>query len=515
MPSSPPLQKLKVLAVDDHPVNLEVIRRFLEKLGHQVTLATDGESALRCFESEPPDLVLLDLIMPGIDGFEVARRLKGMSAERWLPIIVLSALEGDENMVAGLEAGADDYLTKPINLVILEAKLHSIQRTLRLQQQAIDARRRTQAISDHVIDAIVTIDENGLIASVNRATEQIFGWRADEMLGRNVSMLMPEPDHSDHDRYLRNYQAGQAPKIIGKSREVEALTKEGRRFPIALGVTAITLENKPMYIGLLRDISQRKAAERQVEAYARQLQAYYDHTQSEQQLAMHLMEQQLHRQGLQQDHLHYRVIPAENFSGDIVGATRSDGGSLYAILADATGHGLAAAISALPVLAVFYEMSRNDRPLIDIIEALNRQLIESMPIGRFVAATLVRIDQSRRTGEIWVGGTPQAFLMDADGAVVRNFASANLPLGIAGSESIMSPPCAFAWDQASQLMLCSDGLIEACNEAGEQFGCERLCYAASEVPARQRLAHIESKLAHHLGAAIANDDVSLLLIDCR
>ena len=116
------LAKMKVLAVDDNRTNLHILQVFLKKLGHQVILAENGEEAVRMFQSEAPDLVLLDIMMPVMDGFEAARRIKAMTQERWTPVIFLSALNRDENLVEGLEAGGDDYLTKPINFVVLEAK---------------------------------------------------------------------------------------------------------------------------------------------------------------------------------------------------------------------------------------------------------------------------------------------------------------------------------------------------------------------------------------------------------
>src|SRR5574343_1033465 len=195
-----PIQKMKVLAVDDNRTNLHILQVFLKKLGHDVILAENGEEALRRFEAESPDLVLLDIMMPIMDGFEAARRIKAIRAERWTPVIFLSALNRDENLVEGLDAGADDYLTKPINFVVLEAKLRSMQRSLAMQQAAIDSLRRVQAISDNVLDAIVTSDENGIIVSVNHSTERIFGWGASELVGQSIDMLMPPDSNPAQER---------------------------------------------------------------------------------------------------------------------------------------------------------------------------------------------------------------------------------------------------------------------------------------------------------------------------
>lgn len=506
--------KLKVLAVDDNRTNLHILQVFLKKLGHEVILAENGEEAVRRFENDAPDLVLLDIMMPIMDGFEAARRIKAGSTERWTPIIFLSALNRDENLVEGLDSGADDYLTKPINFVVLEAKLRSMQRALGMQQESIDSLRRVQAISDNVIDAIITINELGSIASVNRAAERIFGWCADELHGQNIKMLMPEPRRSEHDTYLSNYMSGKPPKIIGQEREVEALRKNGERFPVTLGVTEVLLEGKRMFIGVVRDISTQKAAEQKLLENAHQLQTYYDQNQSEQQLAMRLMEQQLHRKGLQDPRLHYKVIPAENFSGDVVAAARSPEGRFYALLADATGHGLTAAISVLPVLALFYRMTKLNRSVKEIIQELNLQLKESMPLGRFVAATLLCLDEMELTGEIWVGGTPEAFLFDRWGRAVRVFASENLALGIVDNNFVECTPVQFTWEKESQLVLCSDGLLEATNKAGVQFGAEGLAAAAANTSPITRFSHIESALAKHMDGGIAADDISLMIIDC-
>jgi two-component system, HptB-dependent secretion and biofilm response regulator len=183
-------------------------------------------------------------MMPIMDGFEAARRIKAMNQDRWTPIIFLSALNRDENLVEGLDAGADDYLTKPINFVVLEAKLRSIQRSLALQQASIDALDRIKAISDNVLDAIVTINESGIIISVNRACERIFGWPASELIGQKVNMLMPEPMRSEHDGYIAHYLSGAGRNIIGSNREIVALHRNGHSFPITIGITEATLDNQ-------------------------------------------------------------------------------------------------------------------------------------------------------------------------------------------------------------------------------------------------------------------------------
>jgi PAS domain S-box-containing protein len=122
-------------------------------------------------------------------------------------------------------------------------------------------RIRLAAIIANAVDGIITIDERGVVLSVNPASERIFGYGAEEMVGRNVKMLMPEPYRSEHDRYIANYQRGGEAKVIGIGREVEGRRKDGSTFPLDLAVAKLELGDTVLYSGTVRDISERKASE--------------------------------------------------------------------------------------------------------------------------------------------------------------------------------------------------------------------------------------------------------------
>ena len=132
----------RVLIVDDHEDNVELLRARLEVWGYKADCAGDGAEALRKIQEAPPDLVLLDVMMPKIDGIEVARRVKGNPQLPFIPIIMQTALDATENKVEGLEAGADDYITKPIDFAELKARLTSMLRIKRLQEQLEDRERQ-------------------------------------------------------------------------------------------------------------------------------------------------------------------------------------------------------------------------------------------------------------------------------------------------------------------------------------------------------------------------------------
>ena len=508
------MKPMKVLVVDDNRTNLHILQVFLKKLGHQVILAENGAEGLSKFYECSPDVVLLDIMMPVMDGFEATRQIKEIAADRWMPVILLSALNRDENLVTGLDAGADDYLSKPVNFVVLEAKLRSIQRTLMLQQQVIDAMQREQAISDNLVDALITVDENGVISTVNHAVELVFGWTPRELVGQHVSVLLPEERRPAYRRLITRRLREKPCRIIGKNRILQVAQKSGQLLSVNLGISEVLVGERRMFIGLVRDISEQLRAEEQLRKGARLLQAYYDQTQSEQQLAIRLMEKQLHRKGLRDSRLRYNVIPAENFSGDIVAAARSPEGRMYALLADATGHGLPAAISVLPVLALFYRMTKQNCTVRELVLELNQQLRESIPVGRFVAASVACLDQENRIGEIWIGGTPEGYLLGPEGNLLARFPSVNLPLGIVDEAHLIELPLRFTWENNSQLLLCSDGLLEACAEDGSQFGSERLLQTAQRNAPEERFDAISNALQQHVANGPAQDDISLMLLEC-
>ena len=141
---------------------------------------------------------------------------------------------------------------------------------------ASDSTERYRSIVETAVDAIVTIDETGVIDSVNPATETLFGYAAEEMVGHNVSMLMSEPQASEHDGYLRRYLAGGEPRIIGIGREVVARRKDGSTFPMHLAVGQMEVDGRTMFTGVIRDLSDRFAAEEALRASEERYRAIID-----------------------------------------------------------------------------------------------------------------------------------------------------------------------------------------------------------------------------------------------
>jgi two-component system, cell cycle response regulator len=207
---APTVEPARILIVDDHEDNVELLRARLESWGFRTEAASDGAAALAAVERNPPDLILLDVMMPKVDGMEVARRVKSNPALPFVPIIMQTALDTTEAKVEGLEAGADDYITKPIDFPELKARVRSMLRIKRLQEaleererELLEANERLRHMSQ--TDALTGLDNR-------RHLEE----RIDEMfahakrLGEPFSCVMCDLDKFKLVNDTYGHQAGDA-----------------------------------------------------------------------------------------------------------------------------------------------------------------------------------------------------------------------------------------------------------------------------------------------------------------
>lgn len=184
----------------------------------------------------------------------------GMAAARFI---------GNAETVNAAASQDRTILALSIALITLIASLfvlggNAVLRYFRLYQQIQENEVRLRAVVETAVDGIITIDSKGSILAANAATERLFGWPVAEILGRNISILMPEPYHSNHDNYLRNYLSGQNPKVIGQGREVMAKRRNGSVFPIRLAVGRANSEHEKLFVGFVTDLSDKLELQREL-----------------------------------------------------------------------------------------------------------------------------------------------------------------------------------------------------------------------------------------------------------
>jgi two-component system NtrC family sensor kinase len=178
----------KVLVVDDTRLNVEFMADCLHSAGYDVLKAYSGEEALEIVAASMPDLILLDIILPGIDGYIVTERLKNNEKTSIIPIVLVTSLEALEDKVKGLEAGADDFLSKPVNPVELTARIRSLIKLKRLQEGILEnALKEEKDFTDNLIHnatvPIFVLDASHKIIIWNKACEELTGFAANEMIG--------------------------------------------------------------------------------------------------------------------------------------------------------------------------------------------------------------------------------------------------------------------------------------------------------------------------------------------
>ncbi|MGB3205736.1 MAG: response regulator [Crinalium sp.] len=266
-----------ILIVDDTPTNLEILLNFLEDYGYKVVVSEDGESAMEMAEYAPPDLILLDIIMPGIDGFETCRRLKANQVTQDIPIIFMTALADNVDKVKGLNLGAVDYITKPLEHeeVLARINIHLrlqnltkklIDQNVRLEEEIKQRQQAQQKISeqaallDIATDAIFVQDLSNNIVFWNKGAERLYGWEAEEAIGKNVLEFLYKEIPSEIQEPLQNITS--TGEWLG---ELHQVTKDGKNLIVTSRWTSVLDANGQLKSILVvnTDITEKKQLESQ------------------------------------------------------------------------------------------------------------------------------------------------------------------------------------------------------------------------------------------------------------
>jgi diguanylate cyclase (GGDEF)-like protein/PAS domain S-box-containing protein len=262
-------KKPVILVVDDDQLLRVLFLDALTAAGFEAVPAGDGAAALRSFTSLQPDLVLLDMVMPGKDGCETCRELRRLPGGEYTPVLMVTGLEGADSIHRSFEAGATDFIAKPVSFELLVHRVRYMLRASQNVKKLAEGRARLEMLKvavDSLPIGITFSDVNGVIVYSNPAEAKIHGYEVDELLGTEARKFST----SNRSRHL----AAAELKDIGVwRRESVNVRKGGEEFPALL--TSISVrDSESSYLGIIttcEDISERKVAEEKI----RQL-AYYD-----------------------------------------------------------------------------------------------------------------------------------------------------------------------------------------------------------------------------------------------
>ena len=370
----------KALVVEDDVTNRLILKSLLQRYGYSVIQAENGLLAIERFHEQRPDIIFMDVMMPVMDGLEATRRIKSSCGDDFVPVIFLTALNDDKACIECIESGGDDYIVKPYNHAIFNAKVQAIERMRDLHRHVRELYARTQQEQDFA--------------------EQVY------------------------------------------SRVVTA------------GNTAM-------------------------------------------------------------DHIMTLLRPTKTFSGDMLLTLNSPQGNFYALMADFTGHGLSAALGAIPVAEVFRSMIAKGFDPESILKAINRKLCLLLPAHMFMAMQFVAMSHDFDYAKIWNCGMPDVLVLDGNsGAIKARVASQYIPLGIQEDCDYSQTSALVPVVSTDRIILVSDGLTEAVNNRREQFGQERFERLLTAAPLTDSITVIERALndfCHHVEQA---DDISMASIPC-
>jgi two-component system, HptB-dependent secretion and biofilm response regulator len=376
-----------VLIADDDRINRMVLHAMLQKDGHTVYVAENGQEAVTLFEQHQPDLVLMDVMMPEMDGYEATSRIKALTGERFVPVIFLTAMTDAQALVHCVECGGDDFLHKPYKHAILKAKIAALKR---VRQLYTTLQSQKDALASH------------------------------------------------HRRLQREYE-----------------------------------------------------------------------------VAEKLFSTIVHPGCLDAPHLKYLLSPMAIFNGDILLAARKPSGGLHIMLGDFTGHGLPAAVGAMPVADIFYAMTAKGYAISDIVAEANQKLKAILPTGVFCAAALLDLDATYSQLTIWNGGLPDVLVRQPSGGPLRRLRSQHLPLGVVDNARLDRSIEVIELMPGERVYAYTDGVIEASAPNGEMFSQPRLeVYLTQDCAPEQVFEAICDGLTAFRAGGPQRDDLTLIEITC-
>jgi diguanylate cyclase (GGDEF)-like protein/PAS domain S-box-containing protein len=249
-----------ILIVDDAPANLELLRKLMSEQGYQVYVALSGERALAIAERAQPDLILLDVMMPDMDGFETCQQLKQNPLTQRIPVIFMSARSDTDDVVAGFDIGAVDYIAKPLRMAEVCARVRAQLQIRSNSETQEEQAERLRTIVNHMAEGLLIIEADGRIQYTNPACDHYLGYRENELAGRSIAELLSPMVTQEYLDYFAMHAANPDTAHNHGTREVAIRHRAGHALSMDLTLTPMYLR-QPLYIGLLHDITHHKQSE--------------------------------------------------------------------------------------------------------------------------------------------------------------------------------------------------------------------------------------------------------------
>jgi PAS domain S-box-containing protein len=276
----------RILVVDDDPIMLRLVSRVLREAGHEIVPAASGTEALHLAKEEAPDLIVLDVVLPDLDGIGVCRRIKENPASKDAYVILLSGQRTrSENQAVGLEAGADGYVTRPISNRELLARVEAM---LRLKQAEDELKQKTEQLKSEIAErrrleresekrrlyletvlraspaAIVTVDQQQRVIDWNEAAQDLFGYSPDEATGRELTSLVTGSDKKTLQEARQFRERVMAGNPVPATKSIR-YRKDGTPVDVILGGAPITIDGASVGMFVVyTDVTKRQRMEREL-----------------------------------------------------------------------------------------------------------------------------------------------------------------------------------------------------------------------------------------------------------
>lgn len=508
-----PLRTVFLLENDEkiHPVLAAALRRQ----GFNLHSFQHPDAMLEALTQTKPLAILLEKLC--LDNNNVHIECHQKLAKLKIPTTLISE---DGDMASRLQAtrlGIEHFLTRPINIETLLEILDQYANT----EQAAPYR-------------VLIVDDDQLLASLYELTLKNAGFNVmTQFSARNIVEVLREfkPELIFMDVQMPDCSGPEAAAVIRQipdfnvipivflsgdtdlNLQLAALTQGGDDFltkPIDQEHMVVTATARAARARGLQQTQQR------LRQTAAELKSYQENAEHEQKIAQELMSRMIFSEDLADETMQFWHQPASRFSGDLVAAMRDNSNRLYILHADAMGHGLPAALPLLPVSQTFYAMAKQGFTIGAIAATMNAQLRTQIPIGNFVACTLLVIDRNNFTVEVWKGGSPNTLFINRAGDIIKQFNSQHTSLGVSPKEDFSSDTELYQWNEAGHLALFSDGLPEASNKAGKDFSSQLESAFSKPLTTADddRLQPVVENLSKHLEGEVAHDDISIVVIRC-